>query len=79
MSNFHLGISRERDERDAAESCRRRGHVGAVVQNGDFGVEGEVSKQLGKGVFVAAEGSWFARAGYRAAAMIGWKKKRRTS
>jgi hypothetical protein len=51
------------------------GHVGAVVQNGDFGVEGDVSKQLGKGVFVAAEGSWFSRAGYRAAAMIGWKKK----
>jgi hypothetical protein len=50
-------------------------HVGAVVEKGDIGVEAEVRKELGKGVFVAGEGSWFARAGYRAAAMIGWKKK----
>ena len=54
---------------------KEEGHVGAVAQNGDLGVEGEVSAHLGKGVFVAAEGSWFTRAGYRAAAMIGWKRK----
>lgn len=54
---------------------KNEGKVGAVMVNGDAGVEGSISADLGKGVFVEGEGSWFMRAGYRAAAMIGWKKK----
>ncbi|HXO85215.1 MAG TPA: hypothetical protein VN803_06795 [Gemmatimonadales bacterium] len=52
-----------------------QGGVGVVVENGDVGVTGAVSKQLGtRGWFVQGEGSWMRRSGYRVAGWFGWKK-----
>jgi hypothetical protein len=50
-----------------------QGGIGVVVQPGDIGVQGAVSKQIGKGWSVAATGSWFKAKGYQAAAWLGWK------
>lgn len=47
--------------------------LGAVAQNGDVGIELEGNKQLGKGWFVEGDASWWRKAGYTVAAMIGWK------
>jgi len=57
------------------ELPREEAHVGVVAKKGDVGVEGAASHEFGKGVFIAGEGSWYTRAGWRAAAMLGWKKK----
>lgn len=51
-------------------------HGGVVVQDGQLGVEAEGSVDVGKkGVFVEGEASWFKRTGWRAAAMLGWRKR----
>lgn len=47
--------------------------IGAVVENGDFGVEGEINKSIGKNASIGAEGSWMKQAGYKVAALFGWK------
>jgi hypothetical protein len=50
--------------------------VGAVVENGDAGVIAQGNVAIGKsGAFVEGEASWMTRAGYRVAAMFGWKGK----
>ncbi len=50
--------------------------VTAGSNNGDVGVEGSVTKDLGKDMFIQGEGSWFRRAGYRWAARFGWTPKK---
>jgi hypothetical protein len=50
-----------------------QGGIGVVVQRDDVGVQGAVSKSIGKGWSVAATGSWFKEKGYQAAAWLGWK------
>jgi hypothetical protein len=50
-----------------------QGEIGVVVQRDDVGVQGAVSKSIGKGWSVAATGSWFKEKGYQAAAWLGWK------
>lgn len=52
-----------------------QGGVGVVTKDGEIGAEAVVNKQLGKGWYVEGQGSWFKRAGYSAAAWLGWKKR----
>lgn len=51
-----------------------QGGIGGVIENGDAGVVGSINKQLGKGTFVQADGSWMQRAGYRVRVWFGWKR-----
>lgn len=51
--------------------------VGVAVQNGEAGVEGSVSKSIGKDSHISIEGSWYTRAGYRVGAFFGWTPKAR--
>lgn len=50
-------------------------NAGVVAKPGDVGVEVEVNKRLGKGWYAAADASWWKRAGYSIAALVGWKGK----
>lgn len=52
-----------------------QGGISVVVKPGDIGVQGAVSKTIGKGWSVAATGQWFKETGYAAAAWLGWKGK----
>jgi hypothetical protein len=52
-----------------------QGGIGIAVENGDVGVQGAASKELGKGWRLTAAGSWFVTKGYAAAAWVGWKGK----
>lgn len=52
---------------------KNEANVGLTVVNGDFGVEGQIEKDIGKQGEVAAEGSWLKRAGWALVAKIGWK------
>jgi hypothetical protein len=47
--------------------------VGLAVQNGDIGVEGTISKAISTHGDVAADASWFKKAGWNILAAIGWK------
>ena len=50
--------------------------VGVTATKGsDVGVEVEANKELGKGWFTEADASWWKQAGWKAAAMVGWRKK----
>lgn len=60
---------------DLPELPLEEARVGVVAQNGEVGVSGSAQHEFGRGVFVAGEGSWFTRTGWKAAAMLGWKKK----
>lgn len=53
------------------------GGLGVQATKDDVGVVGAVNKDLGKpgGWFVAGEGAWWRKAGYTAAAWLGWKGK----
>jgi hypothetical protein len=49
--------------------------VNINVDNGDVGVQGSVSKDIGKNGFFRADGSWYRRAGYHVGVAIGWFPK----
>lgn len=49
------------------------GSVGLVTENGDVGVHGRINTAIGRSWYVAGEGSWMRRTGYRVAAMLGWR------
>lgn len=54
------------------------GGIGVVIQQGgDVGVQGSVSKTIGKGWSVSAVGTWMKDAGWGAAAWLGWKGERK--
>lgn len=50
-------------------------NIGVVVQDGDVGVTGSVSKDIGKpgGWDVSAEGTWMRRTGAKLAALLRWR------
>lgn len=55
---------------------KNQGGIGVTAtSSGDVGIEGELDKQLWKGVFVDVQGSWMRRAGGKVAAWIGWRGK----
>jgi hypothetical protein len=51
----------------------REGEIGVVATKDDAGVVGRVSQPIGKDWSLAAEGSWWQRAGYRVAGLLRWK------
>lgn len=58
---------------EAAKLPSNELRVGAVAENGDAGAEVQFEKTLGAHGELGVEASWWKRAGYRAAAYLGWK------
>lgn len=57
------------------EIPKSHGEVGVAATPGDIGVEGSVSKPIGKGWEVEAQGSWYLKAKAKVAALLTWTGK----
>jgi hypothetical protein len=58
------------------EQPDNQAHAGVVARPDDIGAEAAGKIDVGrKGAFVEGEASWFKRAGWSVAAMVGWRKK----
>jgi hypothetical protein len=73
--NIFSDNSIKRDLEKLEDVPKEEANIGVVVEGGDVGVTGSVSKDLGKpgGWDVAAEGTWMRRTGAKLAALLRWK------
>lgn len=70
QSNLDKAIAQELDDIEKEVTT-----IGVITKDGDVGVEATVSKSIGKGWGVTAEGSWMRRTKASIAAMLTWKGK----